>query len=364
MIHSITMQVLQTIPTKPPKHFLGGKTKQQFARPRNRTKFLHDHLGSTDGIVDSSGALYVGESFTAFGERRDPVDWVGDPSAGDLAKIADSTDRGYTDHISLEESSLIHMNGRVYDAEIGRFLSPDPYVFNPMNTQGFNRYAYVQNNPMRYTDPSGFELVTFGIVSTAFAIWDELFGLGGYEEPPPDFCKDNTRGCGGRAAGKISLTFSVDLYSLALDDEEGDEEEEGAKRRSPRPPPRGERSWEVIVFPPTMSCSFVIDCKGVFDDIRSGKDPFKKRGEDPGSDDDDWVDDIDDVIDNDSLKKKIKKTPWQLLGEKAIWDVCATMNTCQCTGTAPGGCPGKPGWPQDWEDMFGMKDDGGDRDNQ
>jgi hypothetical protein len=48
------------------------------------------------------------------------------------------------------------MNGRVYDPVLGRFLSPDPIVQAPHDTQGLNRYAYVRNNPLRNTDPSGF----------------------------------------------------------------------------------------------------------------------------------------------------------------------------------------------------------------
>jgi hypothetical protein len=48
------------------------------------------------------------------------------------------------------------MNGRVMDASIGRFLSPDPYLTEPGNTQNFNRYSYVVNNPLSYIDPTGF----------------------------------------------------------------------------------------------------------------------------------------------------------------------------------------------------------------
>ncbi|CAC9424010.1 hypothetical protein [uncultured Gammaproteobacteria bacterium] len=50
---------------------------------------------------------------------------------------------------------FIHMNGRVYDPQIGRFLSADPYIQAPYNTQSYNRYSYVMNNPLKYTDPSG-----------------------------------------------------------------------------------------------------------------------------------------------------------------------------------------------------------------
>jgi hypothetical protein len=47
---------------------------------------------------------------------------------------------------------------RVYNAEIGRFLSADPYVDDSSNLQALNRYSYVQNNPLSYTDPSGYFL--------------------------------------------------------------------------------------------------------------------------------------------------------------------------------------------------------------
>jgi hypothetical protein len=49
------------------------------------------------------------------------------------------------------------MNGRVQDAITGRFLSADPYGTEMGMTQSFNRYSYVINNPMSYTDPSGFK---------------------------------------------------------------------------------------------------------------------------------------------------------------------------------------------------------------
>ena len=73
--------------------------------------------------------------------------------------------RGYTGHClsrssgkHLDQFDLINMNGRIYDPLLGRFLSADKYVQNPFGSQSYNRYSYVVNNPLKYTDPSGWKL--------------------------------------------------------------------------------------------------------------------------------------------------------------------------------------------------------------
>jgi hypothetical protein len=48
------------------------------------------------------------------------------------------------------------MNGRMYDPLLGRFLNVDPVTSDPYFTQGYNKYSYVLNNPLKYTDPSGY----------------------------------------------------------------------------------------------------------------------------------------------------------------------------------------------------------------
>lgn len=67
-----------------------------------------------------------------------------------------STRHGYTLHEHLDSQALIHMNGRVYDPVVGRFTSADPNVVYPDNIQDYNRYSYVWNNPLSFTDPDGF----------------------------------------------------------------------------------------------------------------------------------------------------------------------------------------------------------------
>jgi RHS repeat-associated protein len=115
-----------------------------------------DHLGSTDQILDAAGKPVVAGSFAAHGRRRAP-NWTGVPSAAELAKIAANTRDGFTGHEHLDNLELIHMNGRVYDPQLGRFISADPYVTLPFDGQGLNRYTYALNNPLTFIDPSGFD---------------------------------------------------------------------------------------------------------------------------------------------------------------------------------------------------------------
>ncbi|HCF2456845.1 TPA: VCBS repeat-containing protein [Pseudomonas aeruginosa] len=114
------------------------------------TRYLfHDHLGSVVRIADANGALAEGLDFTAFGERRSYSDPNGAGSA------SPTTTRGFTGHEMVDGTGVIHMNGRIYDAALGRFLQPDPLVQSPDNAQSWNAYTYVFNNPLAYTDPTG-----------------------------------------------------------------------------------------------------------------------------------------------------------------------------------------------------------------
>jgi RHS repeat-associated protein len=178
--------------------------------------FLLDHQGSVAEVTNSLGALDVAENFAAFGERRDASDWSGAPSAGDVTLINGATQRGYTFHTNSESSSLIHMNGRMADSLTGRFLSPDPYVFQPELTQSFNRYSYLRNNPLSMTDPSGFEpIVVFSVVGTVFSFAKKWFG-GRSKPPPPKGCLNGASavGCYGKAIVTKLYNIASDVYGL------------------------------------------------------------------------------------------------------------------------------------------------------
>jgi RHS repeat-associated protein len=62
----------------------------------------------------------------------------------------------------VNDMDIIHMNGRTYNVVLGRFMQADPHIQAPMNSQNYNRYSYVLNNPMSYTDPSGYFFKAIG----------------------------------------------------------------------------------------------------------------------------------------------------------------------------------------------------------
>jgi RHS repeat-associated protein len=137
----------------------GGVPIAQYTRTSANDEFwrfiLSDHQGTIDTLVAASGET-TRMSFTAFGDRRGQATWSGRLTSAQTAALDAVTRQGYTYHTALGSLGMNHMNGRVQDARTGRFLSPDPIISDATNSQDFNRYNYVYNNPLTLTDPSGF----------------------------------------------------------------------------------------------------------------------------------------------------------------------------------------------------------------
>ncbi len=150
--------------------------------------YVHpDHLGSIHFITDESGTVEQELSFDAWGRQRNATNW-GYSSFPGL-----KFERGYTFHEHLAEFDLINMNGRVYDPVMARFLSPDPMTQNPGNLQHYNRYAYVLNNPLKYTDPSGYRPYFQRATNE-------------YDEPSESYTPSRWNGSGGGGIDPTQLT--------------------------------------------------------------------------------------------------------------------------------------------------------------
>ena len=173
------------------RHYIkvGGQTIATLIRysgGATDTRYLHrDHLGSVSHITDEHGNLIENNDYDAFGKRRPISGNVNEPLPLSIEP------RGYTDHEHLDDLGIIHMtkpsgtvlnsdklapqgrgqdspnSGRIYDPQLGRFLSADSIIQFPGNQQSLNRYSYVLNNPLSYTDPSGHKV---NIVQAIFSV--------------------------------------------------------------------------------------------------------------------------------------------------------------------------------------------------
>ncbi|MDF0584143.1 RHS repeat-associated core domain-containing protein [Bradyrhizobium yuanmingense] len=129
-----------------------GMRTLQTASETLTTRYFHvDHLGSISVITDENAMVVERLSYDAWGKRRNPNGT--DDTTGSITSQAT---RGFTGEEQLSIGGLVHLNGRVYDPLLARFTSADPTVTDPMNMQGWNRYSYVGNDPLAFTDPNGF----------------------------------------------------------------------------------------------------------------------------------------------------------------------------------------------------------------
>ena len=103
---------------------------------------LKDHLGSASVVTDASGNIIGEQRYYPFGETRFTTGTI-------------YTDRLFTGQREMAGLGIYHFNARFYSPKLGRFLSADTLVSNPLNPQTLNRFSYVRNNPLRYTDPTG-----------------------------------------------------------------------------------------------------------------------------------------------------------------------------------------------------------------
>ena len=103
---------------------------------------LSDHLGSASITTTADGTWFSELRYSAFGETR-------------YSSGITSTDYRYTGQLEQADLNLYYYNARFYDPALGRFVQSDTVIPDFYNIQDWDRYAYVRNNPLIYTDPNG-----------------------------------------------------------------------------------------------------------------------------------------------------------------------------------------------------------------
>ncbi|MEM1081667.1 MAG: RHS repeat-associated core domain-containing protein, partial [Pseudomonadota bacterium] len=133
-----------------------------------QTHYRHtDHQGSLLALTNTFGQIVMSGSnqaqlrYDPWGQRRSSYQaqapawqqWVSTTTPIWAVAMLEYTPRGYTGHEHLDDHGLINMNGRLFDPLLGRFMQADPFM---EDTGTLNRYTYVHNNPLAYTDPTGY----------------------------------------------------------------------------------------------------------------------------------------------------------------------------------------------------------------
>ena len=127
------------------------KTRMEYNHLNSNRYFVHpDHLGSWTLVTDHNGTIQQDVCYDAWGS---PYRFT---ATGTVPATSLLFDRGFTGHEHMTHVGLINMNGRVYDPILGRMLSPDVLIQDEQSSQAYNRYSYCFNNPLRFTDPSGY----------------------------------------------------------------------------------------------------------------------------------------------------------------------------------------------------------------
>ncbi len=104
--------------------------------------FLGDALGSVRQLADSSGTVTLTRTYDPYG--------VVTTSNG-----AGRTSYGYTSEFQGDYSELVYLRARQYSPATGRFLTRDTWGGDANRPGSFNRWSYVEANPIRYSDPTG-----------------------------------------------------------------------------------------------------------------------------------------------------------------------------------------------------------------
>jgi RHS repeat-associated protein len=188
---------------------------------------LGDHLGSTSVTTDAAGQVIAEQRYTACPLRF---------ASGMLREGETRYESGvsqsaytYTGQYSYTEDFGLHFyNARWYDSQLGRFVQADTII--PEQTQGvqaWDRYAYTNNNPVKYVDPSGrcpmcitaaFGAVIGAVVGAATVAVPQMINNARNDQPlmtninPTEVAKAAT--VGAIAGGVAGLTFGIGTAML------------------------------------------------------------------------------------------------------------------------------------------------------
>lgn len=147
------------------------------------TYYYTNEQGTPIAATDASGNIVTSADHRPYGTQA-----LGAPTQGP----------GFTGHVHDIDAGLLYMQARYYDPDVGRFLSVDPQVPRPGAINAYNRYSYANNNPVRFTDPSG------------------MCGVSGDVSPEVQRMRDLSDKCAGTSSGSSLTRPSADSGSVTM----------------------------------------------------------------------------------------------------------------------------------------------------
>lgn len=153
----------RTDPTQPISHVMyvsnGSRVVAQETWTESGTSvtqapilYLHDDVMGSVAVTNTAATLATTTRlrYDPYGARIHRTD------LSQEAPTPAPTHLGFTGHEMEDEFGFINMKGRIFDKTIARFLTTDPVISAPFKSNAYDRYGYALNNPMKYTDPTGF----------------------------------------------------------------------------------------------------------------------------------------------------------------------------------------------------------------
>ena len=146
--------------TTMPFYYDANGTRIAFKYNGTMYYYVYNLQGDVTHIIDSTGAIKGTYQYDAWGKIL---------NLSSLTAIAQANPFRYRGYYYDTESGLYYLNSRYYNAEWGRFINADGYIYTGQGITGYNMFAYCGNNPVNCYDPNGEAFLTATICG--IAVW-------------------------------------------------------------------------------------------------------------------------------------------------------------------------------------------------
>ncbi|MFH0862131.1 MAG: RHS repeat-associated core domain-containing protein [Candidatus Altiarchaeota archaeon] len=173
--------------------FANGERMAELHQNGSKTYYLNDHLGSSSVLVNEQGQQIDRLTYYPYGEVKD---------GGSGSKY------GYNNK-ELDSTGLNYYGARYYNSKLKRWTQPDNIIQNVYDPQTLNRYSYVRNNPIIYSDPTGHFLQALAVVALVVVVSVAVYHFTHEEKTPEGYYAAYQIGAVSAGVGAISAAGAL-----------------------------------------------------------------------------------------------------------------------------------------------------------